>query len=56
VFSSIWGILIWGDLLSRIGWLGMAIILASGIAATFYNARNVKAAGMPATDPIAAEV
>jgi S-adenosylmethionine uptake transporter len=55
VFSSVWGILIWGDLLSWIGWLGMAVILASGIAATFYNARNAKAAGTPAADPIAAE-
>jgi S-adenosylmethionine uptake transporter len=40
VFSSIWGILIWGDHLDAWGWLGMAIILASGIAATFYNARS----------------
>lgn len=40
VFSSIWGILIWGDRLDLYGWLGIAIILASGIAATFYNARS----------------
>ena len=40
VFSSIWGILIWGDHLDRWGWIGMAIILASGVAATFYNARS----------------
>ncbi len=55
VFSSIWGILIWGDLLSWIGWLGMVVILASGITATFYNARNAKAPGETAADPIAAE-
>lgn len=40
VFSSIWGILIWGDHLTLSGWLGIAIILASGIAAAFYNARG----------------
>ncbi len=40
VFSSIWGILIWGDRLDMFGWLGIAIILASGVAATFYNARS----------------
>ncbi|MEO0319241.1 MAG: hypothetical protein RL404_2918 [Pseudomonadota bacterium] len=40
VFSSIWGILIWGDHLDAWGWLGMAIILASGVTATFYNARS----------------
>lgn len=40
VFSSLWGILIWGDRLDLYGWLGIAIILASGVAATFYNARS----------------
>lgn len=40
VFSSLWGILIWGDRLDFYGWLGIAIILASGVAATFYNARS----------------
>jgi len=56
VFSSIWGILIWGDLLSGIGWSGMALILFSGIAATFYNARNARPAATLAADPIASEV
>jgi len=40
VFSSIWGILIWGDHIDLYGWLGIAIILASGVVATFYNTRN----------------
>lgn len=45
VFSSLWGILIWDDHLTLSGWLGIVIILASGIAAAFYNARgSVKAA------------
>jgi S-adenosylmethionine uptake transporter len=61
VFSSAWGILIWGDVLSWPGWLGIAIILFSGIVATFYNARKVAApAGkrsiVNANDPIATEV
>jgi len=61
VFSSVWGILIWGDVLNWLGWLGIAVILSSGIAATYYNARNVAApAGKRsianANDPIATEV
>jgi S-adenosylmethionine uptake transporter len=40
VFSSIWGILIWGDHLGWSSWLGMAIILVSGMTATFYNANR----------------
>ena len=40
VFSSVWGILIWGDHIDVTGWMGIAIILVSGIAATFYNARS----------------
>jgi S-adenosylmethionine uptake transporter len=56
VFSSIWGILIWGDVLNWMGWLGMTMILVSGLAATFYNARSVKpATGKIASDPIASE-
>jgi S-adenosylmethionine uptake transporter len=58
VFSSIWGILIWHDTLHWASWLGIAIILASGITATFYNARSAKPATEKnvETDPIAAEV
>jgi S-adenosylmethionine uptake transporter len=60
VFSSIWGILIWGDILSWLGWLGIVVILVSGMTATFFNARNAKPAGVsaatPATDPIATEI
>jgi S-adenosylmethionine uptake transporter len=59
VFSSLLGILIWGDLLDWLGWLGIAVILFSGIAATFYNARNTAPSGprskTPETDPIATE-
>jgi len=40
VFSSIWGILIWDDNLGWMGWLGMGIIIVSGIAATFFDVRH----------------
>lgn len=61
VFSSAWGILIWGDALSMLGWLGIGIILLSGIAATYYNTRSVTAPAGAASiaeahDPIATEV
>jgi S-adenosylmethionine uptake transporter len=61
VFSSIWGILIWGDVLSWIGWLGIAVILFSGLAATYYNTRSAgtparQASVAEANDPIATEV
>ena len=39
VFSSLWGIAIWGDAIDVLGWLGIAVIVVSGIMATFYNAR-----------------
>ena len=60
IFSSGWGILIWDDTLSWMGWLGIAVILSSGIAATFYNMSNLKPASGPTpprdTDPIATEL
>lgn len=61
VFSSIWGVLLWDDNLSWLGWLGIAVILVSGLAATYYNTRKINApAGRPTTaeanDPIATEV
>ncbi len=40
VFSSIWGILIWDDSLGWLGWTGMVIIIASGVAATFFDVRH----------------
>jgi S-adenosylmethionine uptake transporter len=60
VFSSVWGMLLWGDLFDWHVWLGMGVILASGIAATFYNtrstARAARAAVIQKTDPIASEL
>ena len=48
VFSSIWGILIWHDVLGWHGWSGIAAILVSGIAATYYNARQLQRRSPPA--------
>lgn len=61
VFSSFWGILIWGDVLTWTGWIGILVILASGLAATYYNARKTAAPSAnrsvaDANDPIATEV
>lgn len=59
VFSSLWGIAIWGDALDLPGWLGIVIIMASGIAATFYNVRNTarrRTKAEPAPDAIANEI
>jgi S-adenosylmethionine uptake transporter len=60
VFSSIWGILLWSDALGWTGWAGIALILASGSAATFYNSRGRPApvrttAPAAGVDPIAAK-
>jgi S-adenosylmethionine uptake transporter len=40
VFSSIWDIVIWRDTLHWLSWLGIVVILSSGVIATFYNTRN----------------
>ncbi|WP_426209933.1 DMT family transporter [Massilia sp. TWP1-3-3] len=57
IFSSLWGMLLWGDRFSWYVWLGMGVILASGIAATFYNTKKTpRGAVVTDTDPIASEV
>lgn len=60
IFSSFWGILLWDDVLSWLGWLGIALILVSGLAATYYNTRSAAATGKKsvaeANDPIASEL
>lgn len=53
IFSSIWDVLIWHDSLSWLSWLGIAVILSSGLMATFYNARNTLPKMTP--DPIGSE-
>ncbi|HAT30094.1 MAG TPA: EamA family transporter [Janthinobacterium sp.] len=57
VFSSIWGVLIFGDLFDWHGWVGIGVILVSGSAASYYNTRNTsRGAAIARTDPIASEV
>ena len=53
IFSSLWGMALWGDHFDWYVWLGMGVILASGIAATFYNTRT---SAVVKTDPIASEL
>lgn len=56
IFSSLWGMILWGDVFDWHVWLGMGVILASGIAATFYNTtRTARGAVVKETDPIASE-
>lgn len=44
VFAGIYGITIFGDQLPLIGWLGMALIVLSGVAATALRTREVPSA------------
>jgi S-adenosylmethionine uptake transporter len=39
VFAALYSLLLFGDRIALIGWLGMAVIVASGIAATVLRAR-----------------
>lgn len=58
VFSSVWGVLLWGDVLSLPGWAGIAIIVTSGVAATYYNTRDAatrRKSVATSNDPIATE-
>ena len=56
IFSSLWGMFLWGDNFDWHVWLGMGVILVSGIAATFYNTRSTaRGAVVEQTDPIASE-
>jgi drug/metabolite transporter (DMT)-like permease len=57
VFSSLWGLALWGDRFDWHVWMGIGVILASGIAATFYNTRKTaRGAVLEKTDPIASEL
>ena len=61
IFSSVWGVLVWSDVLGWLSWLGIVIILMSGSAATYYNMRENgplcnKLASKIDTDPIASEL
>ena len=56
IFSSIWSMLLWGDRFDWHVWLGMAVILGSGLAVTYYNTRKTaRGTAVETTDPIASE-
>jgi len=56
VFSSVWGVIVFSDVFDWHSWAGIAIILGSGIAATFYNTRSTeRGKAIASTDPIASE-
>lgn len=44
VFGSLWGVLIWGDILDWQNWAGILLILASGMGAIYFNYRRTLAA------------
>jgi S-adenosylmethionine uptake transporter len=39
VFAALFGLWLFGDRIPLIGWLGMAVIILSGVIATFLRAR-----------------
>jgi S-adenosylmethionine uptake transporter len=56
IFSSVWGMLLWGDRFDWHVWLGMGVILASGLAVTYYNTRKTdRGTAVEKSDPIASE-
>jgi len=56
VFSSLWGLILWGDTFDWHVWLGIGVILASGLAATFYNTRKTaRGAVVKGQDPVVSE-
>jgi S-adenosylmethionine uptake transporter len=43
LFAALWGILIWDDMPTVVGWFSMALIMASGIASTWLSLHRVRA-------------
>jgi S-adenosylmethionine uptake transporter len=56
IFASFWGIMLWDDRLGWLGWSGIALILVSGVATTFFNTRSTQPVSTPPADVIANEV
>jgi len=40
VFSCVWGLLLFADAITASAWLGIALILGAGLAATLLRARS----------------
>jgi S-adenosylmethionine uptake transporter len=51
VFSSFFGVFLFNDVLSPLSWLGMALIVGSGLAATLLRQRQPTSASTPLTPP-----
>ena len=62
VFSTLWGILVWNDVLGWLAWSGILVVLGSGVVTTFYNTRDTTRDTHPSAeaevdaDPIAVEI
>ena len=61
VFSTFWSMFFWNDIPGWIAWIGITIILMSGIVSTIYNSRNARTPAADLVegaeaDPIAAEM
>jgi len=56
VFSTLWGLILWGDAFDWHVWLGIGVILLSGLAATFYNTRKTaRGVVVKDQDPVVSE-
>ena len=40
IFSSLFGMLIWGEVMAASSWLAIVLIIASGVAATHFSRAN----------------
>ena len=49
VFAALFGLTVFGDRIPLIGWVGMGLIIVSGIAATVLRSRTVPQ--VPAEEP-----
>lgn len=54
VFASVLGVMLFADRIPLSAWLGIAIIIGSGVLATWFTARSSKApaVAMPAAEPV----
>ncbi|MGY8523893.1 DMT family transporter [Paracidovorax citrulli] len=52
VFSSLWGMMIWDDALNWLAWIGMGLIIASGVATTLTRARETTGRQPTAATPV----
>lgn len=56
VFASILGVAIFADRIPLVGWLGIALIIGSGVLATLITARSGAQPAAPSAEPVAEDV